>query len=154
MNIRRAVPEDAEAISALIVGLAQHFLLEPSGKGAERFFTGVTPQAIRTYISHPRFHYLVADQGAALLAAAALRDGCHLFHLFVAPSHQRQGIARSLWSAIRAAAAPDAMSLTVNASPNAVAVYQRFGFVVVGPRQEVDGIAFIPMQAPASAQAF
>ena len=37
MNIRRAVPEDAEAISALIMGLAQHFLLEPSERGRGAF---------------------------------------------------------------------------------------------------------------------
>lgn len=147
--IRRAVPEDADAISKLIMGAAHHFLVDPCRKGAELFFASITPQAIRDYINDQRFHYLVADQDANLLGAVALRDGRHLFHLFVAPSHQRRGIASSLWDAARSAAAPDAMFLTVNASANAVAAYQRFGFTTVGPRQEVNGVAFTPMQAPA-----
>ena len=138
--IRRAVPEDADAISKLIMDAVHHFLVDPGGKGAELFFASITPQAIRDYINDRRFHYLVADQDANLLGALALRDGRHLFHLFVAPSHQRRGIASSLWDAARSAAAPDAMFLTVNASSNAVAVYQRFGFTTVGPRQEVNGV--------------
>jgi hypothetical protein len=35
--------------------------------------------------------------------------------------------------------------MTVHASPNAVAAYERFGFRATAPQQERDGITFVPM---------
>lgn len=34
---------------------------------------------------------------------------------------------------------------TVNSTPYAQPVYERFGFVATGPRVETKGIAFVPM---------
>ena len=150
INIRCATAQDAEAISLLIRGSAHHFLLEPSGRGAENFFDGITAQAIRTCITSANFHYLVAQSETELAGAVALRDGKHLFHLFVAPAFQRQGLARALWSAVKQAADPALEAFTVNSSPNAVAVYERFGFSVVGPRREANGIVFVPMKSVAN----
>ena len=151
MHIRPATTQDAEAISALISASAHHFLLDPSGRGAERFLASVTPQAILGYITSSNFHYLIAEDGPNLAGAVALRNGRHLFHLFVAPTHQRQGLARALWEAAKQGAAKDLKVFTVNSSPNAVAVYERFGFSATGPRTEMNGIAFVPMEAAATA---
>jgi ribosomal protein S18 acetylase RimI-like enzyme len=150
MHIRPATTQDAEAISALINASAHHFLLDASGRGAERFLAGITPQAILGYLSSASFFYLIAEDGNDLAGAVALRDGRHLFHLFVAPTHQRQGLARALWAAAQRGAAKGLKTFTVNASPNAVAVYERFGFAAVGPRTEMNGIAFVPMEAAAT----
>ncbi len=152
MNIRPATAADADAISALIAGTAHHFMLDPSGRGAERFLEGIAPQAILGYVASPNFYYLVAVSGSDVVGAVALRDGRHLFHLFVAPDWQRQGIARALWSAAMKGAATDPEAFTVNSSPNAVAVYEKFGFTPTGPRTEMNGIAFIPMKDAAMAQ--
>lgn len=151
MHIRPAKIQDAEAISALIISSAHHFLLDSSGRGAERFLAGITPQAIVGYITSPSFHYLVAEDGTDLGGAVALRDGRHLFHLFVSPTHQRHGLARALWEAAKQGASKDLKTFTVNSSPNAVTVYERFGFTVNGPRTEMNGIAFVPMEAAATA---
>lgn len=151
MHIRPAGTQDAEAISALINDSAHHFLLDSSGVGAERFLAGITPKAILGYITSPNFHYLVAEDGTDLVGAVALRDGRHLFHLFVVPTHQRQGLGRALWAAAKQGAAKDLENFTVNSSPNAVAVYEQFGFSVNGPRTEMNGIAFVPMKADATA---
>eukprot|EP01041_Mallomonas_annulata_P014620 gene14620-31104_t len=151
MHIRPAKTQDADAISALINASAHHFLLEPSASGAERFLAGITPQAILGYITSSNFRYLMAEDGTELAGAVALRDGRHLFHLFVAPTHQRQGLARALWEAAKQGAATDLKIFTVNASPNAVAVYERFGFAATGPRTAMNGIAFVPMEAAANA---
>ena len=147
MNIRPATAADAKAISSLIAETAHHFMLHPSGRGAERFLEGITPQAIAGYVASPSYYYLVAVSGPEVVGAVALRDGRHLFHLFVAPNRQRQGIARALWSAAMKGAAPDLEALTVNSSPNAVVVYEKFGFTPTGSRTEMHGIAFIPMKA-------
>ena len=152
MNIRHATAADADAISTLIAKVAHHFMLDPSGRGAERFLEGIKPQAILGYIAGPNYHYLVAVSDTEVVGAVALRDGRHLFHLFVAPDWQRQGIARALWSAATKGLAPDLEAFTVNSSPNAVAVYEKFGFTPTGPRTEMNGIAFVPMKAAAMPQ--
>lgn len=147
MIIRLATAQDAEAISALIRGSAHHFLLDANGRGAERFLDGITAQAILACITSANFHYLAAQSGAELAGAVALRDGQHLFHLFVAPAFQRQGLARALWFAVKQAADPALEAFTVNSSPNAVPVYERFGFSAVGPLSAANGIVFIPMKS-------
>lgn len=151
MNIRLATPEDAGCISSLIAESAHHFMLDPAGLGADRFLQGITPEAVRGYITDPAFLYLVIAKGTEIIGAAALRDGKHLYHLFVSPNYQRQGLARALWSSIKARSAAAAVACTVNASPNALAVYERFGFVVTGARMEMNGIAFVPMALSATA---
>ncbi len=146
MRIRKATPEDAEAISALIRSVAHYFTLEPSGKGAERFLESITPKVIAGYISNAEIHYLAAIEGGELAGVAALRSGTHLLHLFVAPAHQGQGVSRSLYQALMTDIEPGTQ-ITVNSSPNAVPVYERFGFEKTGPKVETNGIAFVPMKA-------
>jgi GNAT superfamily N-acetyltransferase len=149
--IRRAEVADAPAISALIAGLAHHFTLHPDGRGAERFFAGVTPEAIAGCIGDPTIDYRVAEAEGVLVGAASLRDGAHLYHLFVAGTHHGHGLGRRLWETLRDAAPDPRGAFTVNASPNALPVYAAFGFAPTGARSEANGIAYVPMRlAPRS----
>jgi GNAT superfamily N-acetyltransferase len=150
MHIRQATQEDAEEISRLISSVAHFFTVEPDGSGAEGFMLSITPEAIRNKLRDPCFHYLCAFQGVTLAGVGALREGRHLFHLFVSPTFQRLGVARQLWQALQAAAVPPAEVFTVNSTPYAVPTYERFGFVATGQRIEMNGIAFVPMKAVAS----
>lgn len=144
-TVRPATVADAPAISALIIGVSRFFIPEPGGGEAEAFLKSVTPEAIAGYIRDPRYLYITAFEDRTLTGVAALREGKHLFHLFVAPAFHRQGLAKELWEEIRKSAAPDALEITVNSTLCAVPVYKRFGFAVSGPRTEAAGIAFIPM---------
>ena len=81
----------------------------------------------------------------------ATRDRTHVFHLFVARSHQGRGIARELWRRARerARAASRDEVFSVNSSLIAEPVYRRFGFErVSGPIRE-SGIELVPMRYPA-----
>lgn len=148
MKIRTAQPDDAQPISALIRALSQPFLLSPNGVGAEPFFESISEEAIRRYIAADNFSYLVAERGDELVGVAAMRDGKHLYHLFVQPAYQRQGIAGCLWKNLRqgALAAGNPGEFTVNASLNAVTIYQAFGFEPTSAAVEFHGIAFQPMR--------
>ena len=146
MDIREAKPEHSESISILINSVAHYFTLDPSGKGAEFFLESITPEAIRSYISDPSYYYLVAFQDEELAGVAALKEGTHLFHLFVAPPFQKKGLSRQLWDAIQDGAKLDNSKFTVNSTPYAVPVYEKLGFNVTGPRTEMNGIAFVPME--------
>lgn len=146
--IRRAMVEDAEAIGALAASLSHFFTVHPDGAGAERFLETLAPPALRAYICAPAFAYWVGCVENRLVGVVALRDGKHLFHLFVAPSLHGRGFGRCLWNHAKAAAvaAGNRSGFTVNATPCAQPIYERFGFTAVGPRVETNGVAYIPMK--------
>lgn len=148
LTLRRATADDAHELGAMISSLAHLFYAAPTGAGAEKFRISITPQALAVLIAQPQMIYLVADDGNNVRGAVAIRECRHLLHLFVAPGFQGRGIGHRLWTAAREAAlaaGADGM-FTVNASLNAVAVYQRFGFEMVGAPQQANGLIFQPMK--------
>ena len=142
MHLRPALVADAPAISALIQSLVHYFTVHAAGDGAAAFLSTLAPEAIAKYIAAPNFRCITAWEGDALAGIIALRD--HIFHLFVAQHYQRQGIAAQLWAAVKTAVHPPVC--TVNASVFSVPVYEKFGFTPTGPRAEIHGIAYVPMQ--------
>lgn len=147
MDIRKAVVADAPAISQLMGRVAHFFTLHPDGQGAEAFLQTISADAIAGYLADARFTYFKAMEGGVLAGVVAVRDGSHLYHLFVDPRFQGRGWSRRLWDHARTAvAALNPGYFTVNATPYAAPIYERFGFVATGPRVETKGIAFIPMR--------
>lgn len=146
LTIRPATAEDLEAICRLTADLAGQFL-----------FPDCTSEGITELRSHfslastyqrfeAGFRHHVAMNGSELVGVIVMRENRHLLHLFVAKSHQSQGIARALWDVGRQACldAGNSDEFTVNASRGARGVYESFGFV---PQQEVivKGVPFTPM---------
>lgn len=152
MDIRIGLPSDAEAVAGLIASFQSELTDDPSGTGAERFLASVSVEAEREYLASTRYRYLLAFSGCELAGFIAIRDGSHLFHLFVGRAHQRQGLGRQLWQqALRELCTPNGEGVfTVNSTLRAVPVYRSFGFTPVGSPQSVHGISFLPMQCPAS----
>lgn len=148
LTLRRARADDAAAISQLIHDLAHCCTIDPDSAGADEFFQNVSPSAIERYVTAPDFYYQVAYDGVDLAGIVAVREGKHLYHLFVASRFQRKGIGASLWSLAKAAAIAGGNrdGFTVNSSANAVPMYARFGFVATGPMVEHNGVAFVPMR--------
>jgi GNAT superfamily N-acetyltransferase len=153
MEFRVGSPADAEAIASLIATFQSELTDDPSGAGADEFFASVSVQAEREYLASERYWYLLAYSDSTLAGFIAIRDGSHLFHLFVERSHQRQGIARRLWErALEKLCAPGSDGgFTVNSSLSAMPVYQAFGFFPAGSVQRMHGISFLPMRRPAPA---
>ena len=152
MEIRSGSPLDAEAIVRLISSFQSDLTDDPSGAGAEAYLASVSAQAEREYLTSPRYRYLLAYAGPHLAGFIAIRDGSHLFHLFVGRVHQRQGLGRLLWrQALRELCTPNSEGVfTVNSSLSAVPVYLSFGFAPAGSTQSAHGISFLPMRRPAS----
>jgi GNAT superfamily N-acetyltransferase len=143
--LRDAVPDDAAAISALVAGLAQRWIVpDCSAEGAATLLASMAPERTRERL-HEGHRYVVAERGGRLVGVAALRLPSHLYHLFVAEHAQRQGLARRLWEAVRVHADP-AAPVTVNASRHARAVYDRLGFEPVGEERFDRGICSTPMR--------
>ncbi len=146
-TIRPATVRDAEAVSALVLGLVDAFLAPPPDyAAAAAFLATIAPDATAERLADPAFRYHVAEEDGALVGVVGVRGGTHLYHLFVAERGQGRGLASRLWRA----ALLDAGSaiVTVNASLNAVGLYQRFGFAAAGDVVRTDGLAFLPMARP------
>jgi GNAT superfamily N-acetyltransferase len=147
MHLRLATADDAPGISALIRSLSDPFFVSPGGEGAELFLHSISESAVHGYVTAESFHYVVAEANGRVVGVVAVRDSSHLFHLFVAPAFQGQGVARLLWQL----ASNHALTLgnlgrfTVNSSLGAIPVYERFGFVSNGTVIVKHGISFQPM---------
>ena len=154
MKIQAASLADAEEISALIIELSEPFYVSPSRTGAEPFLASVSAEAQRSYLSASNFSYYVARSQGRIAGVIALRDNSHLFHLFVAKSCQGMRLSSQLWSLVKSKArqAGNPGEFTVNSSLNAVAVYEKFGFVPRGETQKMHGIAFQPMHLKSSSE--
>jgi GNAT superfamily N-acetyltransferase len=144
LTLRPATVDDAPAIGALIAELMPYMTLDPDGTGAEQFIATMQAPAIAGYLAQDRYWYRLALIDGELAGVIGVRDGSHVFHLFVARRFHGGGLARRLWQAARATAAPDS-AWTVNSSPHAAAMYEHFGFRAIGPRVEQHGVAWIPM---------
>jgi GNAT superfamily N-acetyltransferase len=90
----------------------------------------------------------VAESNNQIIGVIAVKDGSHIALFFVSAEHQGKGIGRKLLSqAVQKCISnnPDLTWITVNSSPNAVAVYRRLGFRETSEERTVNGIRHVPM---------
>ena len=148
MNLRRGTATDAGPIAELIASFQSELTLDPSGAGADEFLASVSENAEREHLESPRYSYIVAEKSGAMVGLIAMRDNTHLYHLFVARSFHRNGVARRLWHEARMEAMNrgNPGEFTVNSSLNAIAVYKAFGFLPSAPVTTMHGISFLPMR--------
>ncbi|MCE3264607.1 MAG: family N-acetyltransferase [Pseudoduganella sp.] len=153
-NVRKATPDDAAAISALIMSLQPYLTIEPDGSGAEEFLVSLSPDIIRRNVQADNYVYHLAFDGELLAGVAAVRDNTHLFSLYVGAPWHGQGLARRLWEAARdgALARGNPGSFTVNSSAYAAQIYRHLGFRDTGEMAEMHGIRFIPMRLDLAAR--
>jgi GNAT superfamily N-acetyltransferase len=154
LTLRAARPADAEAVSALITSLSRYFLADPDDpEAAAAFFPTIGPAAMADALASDRYRYLVAEVDGALAGVVGMRDGSHLYHLFVAEPFHGRGIASRLWAAARddARARGNPGEFTVNSSRHAIPLYERLGFRATDSLQVMNGIAFLPMRLVESA---
>jgi ribosomal protein S18 acetylase RimI-like enzyme len=149
VNIRRATPADAPAISRLAVPLVEKYVayaFEP--ESAARLLDSMTAQALRACIEGG-YRYHVAEDEQGLAGVVGTRDDRHLYHLFVADRVRRQGLATRLWRTALSACreAGNAGDITVNSSRYAEGFYRKMGFRRERARCRA-GIVTIEMRFP------
>lgn len=145
LRIRMPLLSDAEPISALIVSLADAFVVP--GADPSAFLESVSPKAEAEYLSNPRFWYRIAEVDRAFAGVIAIRDYNHLTHLFVSPELQHGGIGRALWqAAIEMFEQHETTGVTVFAAPDAVPFYRKLGFVPTEEERVSNGVRVLPMR--------
>ena len=150
-SIRAMSNADVASVASLLASLArEHITHEFDPRARELFLAKNDETNIREFLAQG-FRYHVAESHGRIVGVVGVRDNRHLYHLFVANEFQRRGIARRLWAVAReqCIAAGNPGNFTVNASNNAIPVYERLGFVRSGPAKNDDGIRYNPMAATA-----
>jgi GNAT superfamily N-acetyltransferase len=148
MLIRPMEGTDIPAAARLLHELASEFIVDEFPvEGACTFLRENDEDGIRGYIARGHIYH-VAYVGDELAGFVAVRDGSHLFHMFVDKRWHRQGVARRLWDVAREAAlaAGNPGVFTVNSSLFAQPLYHALGFVPTGPVQHKKGVTFQPME--------
>jgi GNAT superfamily N-acetyltransferase len=146
LTIRPLRPGEEAAVIALVERVfdetvAPHY----SDAGVREFYSyaAAEPLAARSLSNH---FVLVAEQGDALVGMIEMRHAQHVAMLFVEP--RGRGIGGQLLKAALAVCEsehPDLARVTVHSSPNAVAAYEKLGFLATDQEGELNGIRFIPM---------
>lgn len=152
VKIRRATIKDAQRISELAQAIALQFIVDEfSQTGRARYLQELAPEAIAKRIAARDFHFVVAEDGEALVGVAAMQGNWHLYHLFVARGDQRGGLGRRLWQILRdeALKAGPPRSFKANVPRYAVAAYTRLGFEADGAMRDEKGVHFQPMRCRA-----
>jgi len=89
-----------------------------------------------------------AFEGPEMLAVGALYRNGHIALLDVRGTYQNQGIGMAIFQTMKQYCAQTLrlMRMTVNAAPNAVAQYQKFGCQISAHEQIQNGIRYVPME--------
>ena len=147
-KIRKSVPSDAKKISELIHSLMHLFLVNPDGKGAEKFLQMITPAGLTELMAQPNVNYMLAEENGLFCGVVAVRNSSHLQHLYIVPSFQGRGVGKYLWEFARdqAIAAGNTEPFTVNAVLSAIPFYQRMGFELEGAVTLTGGLRCQPMK--------
>ena len=140
---------DAVAISELITCLCERFIIDAfPEEGKSNMLLACTPAAIAKCINDG-FDYEVATANGEIIGVVATRDNSHLYHLFVREQWHGRGLASALWhrAKSRCIMRGHRGPFSVNASTNAVGLYERLGFVPSASQRGVGGVTFYPMLA-------
>jgi GNAT superfamily N-acetyltransferase len=146
----RALRPDEVPTAAELVGRVFMECVAPlySAEGIKEFLSYASPEALTRRLRSQLEILVAVDEGEVIVGVVGVRDHCHISLLFVESGFQRMGIGRRLVEAVVEACKevnPIPTEVTVNASPNSVEAYERYGFIARGPDQEKNGIRFVPM---------
>ena len=146
MIIRRACTEDVKKIATLVMSLSHYYL--PKQELAKElpswFLSSLTEDEFLYRIKQGDSSNFVYIIGNEIVGYISMKENSHLYHLFVSESHQRKGIANTLWQHVLGQ--NNAEKYTLRSSLYAVPVYKKWGFVETDSVREKDGIKFQSME--------
>jgi GNAT superfamily N-acetyltransferase len=147
--IRDATPADATAISGLVCRVANETIFPDGPQDGRRYFMAMnTPAATAGKLNDSAYRYHVAERDGEVVGMIAMRGNSHLYHLFVDRSLHGSGLGRALWEHAREVCRQQGNTgrYTVDATPDTVGFYERFGFRVSGALGVRNGHPALPMK--------
>ncbi|KZK97239.1 GNAT family N-acetyltransferase [Pseudovibrio sp. Ad26] len=147
IQYRQASIFDATAISTLILETQNQFSAEKFSPEGEHLLAKIcSAEAIEGYLQSG-YTYFVAEENAAIIGVIGVRDHRHVEHNFVRGDYHRQGISSRLWNLAKESCLQQGNDgkFELQASTFAIPIYERWGFVKEGEKQDIGGIIFTPM---------
>lgn len=117
-------------------------------EGIRNFMDFISDDQLYHHFLQGQYQMMVALDGERIIGAASVRNGNHLSLLFVDEAYHRRGVGRALMSRFCAYLKEEAGEtvMTLTSAPYAVQFYQRIGFTIVSPEEEVAGIRVTAME--------
>jgi predicted GNAT family N-acyltransferase len=141
--------EDIPAVSAMVLRVARAFIWEELTEQGRQVFTDfASAESIRQRQNSTTFYAMIAFDAEQPVGVIEVRAWSHISLLFIDGAYHQHGIGRSLMQQALAACqrnAPFITRVTVGASLYGVPFYEKMGFVRNGPRQQENGITYVPM---------
>lgn len=145
---QQAGENDIDAIYQLVSKVFDEFVAPNYfTEGNQEFYKYLDTDAIRDRLYNNHFIILCKDN-EQVAGIIEMRNFDHVSMLFVDKAYQGRGIAKQLLKKaldIACEQNPQLEEVSVNASPNAVSIYEKLGFSKTTEEQEVHGIRFTPM---------
>lgn len=144
LKIRQLMESDLAVLRSLVVSLSGSYLCDEQSALPDWLSQSLTEEQFRGRLRSPEHVNLVAMVSGRVAGYLCMTRSGHLYHLFVAEPFQGRGIARVLWE--NASAYCECTCYTVRSSLQAVPVYERFGFISIGPIDEKAGVRYQAME--------
>ena len=138
MQIVRAKPEDADALTKIAFAAKRHWGYPERWIQGWREILTIHPEFITTNVAYCAIE---ENHAVGFYVLTTEDDGLHLDHLWIDPSTMRRGIGRALFEHATAQARNSGFdSIKIEADPNAEGFYKRMGATRAGTRvSEADG---------------
>jgi len=130
MQIVRAKPEDAEALTEIAHAAKRHWGYPEQWIWSWRDILTMRPEFIAANVAYSAME---DDRAVGFYLLTTGSDGLHLDHLWIAPPAMGRGIGRALFEhAVEQTRRLGHLSLKIEADPNAEGFYTRMGARRVG----------------------
>ncbi|MFN3988152.1 MAG: GNAT family N-acetyltransferase, partial [Rhodocyclaceae bacterium] len=97
MSIRKADSGDAPKLRSLVVDLSRFYLRDPDATPPDWLASSLSEVDFVGRLAGDDYYNYVYELNSELVAYISIKRPNHVYHLFVAASHQGKGIARLLW---------------------------------------------------------
>ena len=148
-SYRLMIPGEEEKVSKLVRRVFMKFISpEYSAEGVDEYLRYISPEALAQRSKTGHFVIVAEEESNSLIGMLEIGNCDQISLLFVSASYQQRGVAKDLMNAgVEKCRSlhPGMTQLSVNASPNAVEIYEHLGFKVVEEEKIVNGIRFTPM---------
>lgn len=119
-----------------------------SPEGVQNFFEFITDDGLYKSFLDGRYQMMVAIDDGRVIGAGSIRSKNHLSLLFVDEDYHRRGVGSTLMNRLCEYLKREAGErfMSVQAAPYAVAFYQKLGFRIVKPEEDISGIRVTAME--------
>ncbi|MEN8906300.1 MAG: GNAT family N-acetyltransferase [Clostridiales bacterium] len=140
---------DLDDVYNLVCDVFLEFVsFEFTNKGIENFKDSIKPKVIEYDMNNSKKFLIGCFDNGKIVGVISVKNYYHINLLFVSKNYHKKGIAKKLFNEAFKRCINKNRNLTkftVNSSIFASEVYKKLGFKVIGEKEIVNGISFIPM---------